>query len=176
MTLYNPRNDQVVDRNPAYSIARSERFLGHEERLRLKHANLPMQYFDHSSFDKTKESGFTMTTGKRWTLKMSKEDETTPGPVYQTQYLGSMARTVDTTEELKNGSFGAFKDKHRVIPTKGFEKAYLGLSSPGPTLYNGSEIAKVKESLSVTRTSQKYSVPRQERFHELKKFIGPSPA
>ena len=42
-----------------------------------------MQYYEnHSSFDKTKESGFTMCTGKKWTLKMSKEDETTPGPAY----------------------------------------------------------------------------------------------
>ena len=75
---------------------------------------------------------------------MSKEDETTPGPVYQTQYLNSMSKKVDMTDELKNGSFGAFRAKQRVIPTKGFERAYLGTSSPGPTFYNGAESAKVK--------------------------------
>ena len=101
-----------------------------------------------------------MSTGKKWTLKMSKEDETTPGPAYQTQYLRSLARGSDTTDELKNGSFGAFKERQRVIPTKGFEKAFLGESSPGPSLYNGSEIAKVKAALSVTKASQKYSVPK----------------
>lgn len=90
--------------------------------------------------------------------------------------MRSIARKVDTTDELKYGSFGAFKDRQRVIPNKGFEKAYLGASSPGPTLYNGSSIAKVKESLSVTRSSQKYSMPKQERFHEVKKFVGPSPS
>ena len=120
--------------------------------------------------------GFTMSTGKCWTLKLSKEDETTPGPVYQTQYLRSVARKVDVTDELKNGSFGAFRERQRVIPNKGFEKAYLGTSSPGPGLYNDAELAKVKASLSVTKSSQKYSVPKQERFHELKKFVGPSPS
>ena len=53
----------------------------------------------------------TQTTGKCWTLKMSKEDETTPGPVYSTQYLRSVAHKVDKTDELKNGSFGAFRDR-----------------------------------------------------------------
>lgn len=42
---------------------------------------------------------------------MSKEDETTPGPVYSTQYLRSVAHKVDKTDELKNGSFGAFRDR-----------------------------------------------------------------
>ena len=42
---------------------------------------------------------------------MSKEDETTPGPAYQTQYLNSISRQVDKTDELKNGSFGAYKDR-----------------------------------------------------------------
>jgi hypothetical protein len=48
------------------------------------------------------------------------------------------------TDELKNGSFGAFKSKQRAIPYKGFEGAYLGISSPGPSLYNGSQVLKVK--------------------------------
>ena len=82
MTVYNPRKEVVVDRDPIFSVAKDKRFVGIEERNREKLANLPTQYFDHSSFDKTKESGFTMSTGKKWTLKMSKEDETTPGPVY----------------------------------------------------------------------------------------------
>ena len=137
MTLYNPRKEQVVDRDPIFSISKDKRFTGIEERNREKLSNLPSQYHDHTSFDKTKESGYTMSTGKKWTLKLTKEDETTPGPVYQTQYLRSMGRAVDLTDELKNGSFGDFRHKQRVIPNKGFEHAYLGLSSPGPTAYNG---------------------------------------
>ena len=82
MTLYNPRKENVNDRDPAYTVAKDRRFTGIEERNRDKLANLPTQYHDHSSFDKTKTHGFSMSTGKTWTLKMSKEDETTPGPVY----------------------------------------------------------------------------------------------
>jgi len=44
-------------------------------------------------------------------------------------------RKVDTTDELKNGSFGAYRDKQRTIPNKGFEKAYLAGDSPGPVFY-----------------------------------------
>lgn len=82
MTLYNPRKENVNDRDPAYTVAKDRRFTGIEERNRDKLSNLPTQYHDHSSFDKTKTHGFSMSTGKTWTLKMSKEDETTPGPVY----------------------------------------------------------------------------------------------
>jgi hypothetical protein len=126
-------------------------------------------------FDDT-EKGFHISTGKKWTLKMSKEDETTPGPVYRTEYLNSIARKIDVTNELKNGSFGAFKERQRTIPYKGFEGAYLGQNSPGPTLYGDTRVSRVKESLSVTRASQKYSMPKNERFHSLKKMNGPSPA
>lgn len=34
--------------------------------------------------DKPSKAGFSMTQGKKWTLKDSKEDETTPGPKYDT--------------------------------------------------------------------------------------------
>lgn len=40
---------------------------------------------EKSEFDVRK--GFSITHGKCWTLKMDKEDETTPGPIYDTQYL-----------------------------------------------------------------------------------------
>ena len=75
---------------------------------------------------------------------MDKKDETTPGPVYQTQYLRSIARKVDDTTELKNGTFGALKDKQRTIPNKGLDVAYLGQDSPGPLIYNGADTAKIK--------------------------------
>ena len=51
--------------------------------------DLPSQYGDKSQFN-DKKRGFSMTTGKAWTLKDSKADETTPGPVYQTQFLQSI--------------------------------------------------------------------------------------
>ena len=95
---------------------------------------------------------------------MDKSDETTPGPVYDTQYLQSVKRKADTTEELKNGSFGAYRDRQRTIPNKGFEKAYVACDSPGPIVYGSMEQAKVKANLSVTRNSNKYSVPRTKRF------------
>ena len=86
-----------------------------------------------SEFDERR--GFSITKGKCWTLKMSKDDETTPGPVYDTQYLQSVMRKVDTTDELKNGSFGAYRDRQRTIPNKGFEKAFVAKDSPGPVVY-----------------------------------------
>ena len=50
-----------------------------------------------------------MSTGKCWTLKMSKEDQTTPGPNYEIQHMNSISKKVEDTEELKNGSFGAYR-------------------------------------------------------------------
>lgn len=69
----------------------------------------PLYEKGRSEFDEKR--GFDMTRGKCWTLKITKEDETTPGPVYETQHLNSMTRRVEQTEELKNGSFGAYRDK-----------------------------------------------------------------
>ena len=82
---------------------------------------------------------------------------------------------MDRTDELKNGTFGAFRDRQRTIPSKGFENAYLGTASPGPQMYQGLETAKVKAALSVTRHSQKYSIGKEKRFQH-KKVLGPSPA
>ena len=135
----------------------------------------PNFYESKSEFD-NRNTGYSMTTGKKWTLKMSKEDETTPGPVYETQLLGSIQKKAQMTDELKNSSFGAFRDRQRQIPYKGFEKAYLGISSPGPTFYGNMEAAKVRAQLSVTKNSSKYSVPREARFFDVRKLDGPSPA
>lgn len=109
---------------------------------------------------------------------MSKEDQTTPGPVYDTQYLNSIQRRVDLTSELKNSSFGDFRHKQKTIPTKGFECAYLGQNSPGPGYYASSSLdaSKVGNQLSINRNSQKYSMPKDVRFQEAKKTAGPSPA
>jgi len=94
-----------------------------------------------------------MSSGKCWTLHLEKEDETTPGPAYSTQYLNSIARKVDTTVELKQGTFGTFRNRQRTIPNRGLEKAFLGCNSPGPTAYNSAESAKVNAQLSVTKAS-----------------------
>ena len=91
-----------------------------------------------SEFD-SKSNGFSISTGKCWTLKTSKRDETNPGPIYETQYLGSVTRKVEKTIQLKRSSFGAYREKQRTIPNKGFEKAYLGVNSPGPTIYGSME-------------------------------------
>ena len=85
-----------------------------------------------------------MSTGKCWTLHTGKDAETTPGPAYDTQYLNSIIRKVETTEELKNGSFGAHKEKQRTVPYSGLEKAYIGSQSPGPSVYGSMEQAKIK--------------------------------
>ena len=98
---------------------------------------------------------------------MTKEDEENPGPAYQTQYLRSIAKQVEDTDELKNGSFGAYKSKQKTIPNKGLEVAYLGEDSPGPMLYNSNQIAKVKAALSVTRNSNKYSVGKVSKQQQI---------
>lgn len=180
MTLYNPNLDSITDKVPAFTIKRDTRFTGIVERNRDQLKNIPNQYSNqafhanNSFLDGGK--GFSMSSGKCWTLHLEKDDETTPGPAYSTQYLNSIARKVDTTTELKQGTFGTFRAKQRTIPNKGLEKAFMGCSSPGPTAYNGSETAKVKSQLSVSKNSQKYSMPKNERFHELSKFNGPAPS
>ena len=70
----------------------------------------PVYEAKRSDFD-DKSRGFDMTRGKCWTLKITKNDQTTPGPVYETQHLNSMSKKVEQTDELKNGSFGAFREK-----------------------------------------------------------------
>ena len=73
-----------------------------------------------------------MTTGKAWTLKDSKADETTPGPAYQTQYLQSIHYKCAKTEPKEMSTFGYFRAKQYQVQYKGLEKQYLGTESPGP--------------------------------------------
>ena len=176
MTLYNPRVESIQDKNPVFSIKKDARFTGIEERNRDQLKNIPNQYSNqafhqnNSFLDGAK--GFSMSSGKCWTLHLEKEDETTPGPAYSTQYLNSIARKVDTTVELKQGTFGTFRNRQRTIPNRGLEKAFLGCNSPGPTAYNSAESAKVNAQLSVTKASQKYSMPKvSENFLSLTSLI-----
>ena len=46
-----------------------------------------------SEFD-NKLNGYSISSGRCWTLKTSKKDETTPGPIYDTQYLDSVTEKV----------------------------------------------------------------------------------
>ena len=157
MNQYHPKFKPITEQIPVFSIQKDPRFRGVAEKNREQLKNVPNQYV--TKFKEYDQSGrHHITSGKCWTLKMAKEDETTPGPAYQTQYLRSIAKQVEDTDELKNGSFGAHKSKHRTIPNRGFEVAYLGQDSPGPMLYNSNKMAKVKAALSVTRNSNKYSI------------------
>ena len=145
MNHYMVKTTAISENRPIYSIKRAGRFEGIEERNRDQRTNIPNQYIkNHSQALFKKNGGYSISSGKCWTLKMDKEDETTPGPVYQTQYLRSIAKHVDGTDELKNGTFGALKDKQRTIPYNGLDVAYLGQDSPGPLIYNGADSAKIK--------------------------------
>lgn len=97
MTSYHPKFDSTNEHIPVFSISKSTRFEGIEERNRTNLQNVPSQYANQNFID-DKLAGFSMSTGKKWTLKMSKEDETTPGPAYDTQYLRSMTHKVDHTD------------------------------------------------------------------------------
>ena len=106
-----------------------------------------------------------MGTGKCWTLKDSKEDEQTPGPIYQTQYLGSITHSVNSTFERKQGTFGAERHKRYPVPYKGMEDEFMGKESPGPQLYT-IEPRLLNQTTSMTRSSQKFSIPLEARFKE----------
>lgn len=45
------------------------------------------------------ELGTGMFTGKRWTLKMSKDDETTPGPAYNPKIAETLIYQSNVSKE-----------------------------------------------------------------------------
>ena len=51
----------------------------------------------------------------------------------------------------------------------------MGKDSPGPGVYESDSTALIKSTLSVTKTSQQYSIPRNERFSYLGKSAVPAP-
>ena len=124
MTKYKPKFGSVSEQIPIYSIQKGPRFQGNAEKNRFLLKNVPNQY--HSKHFLDEEKGHHITRGKKWTLKMSKEDQTTPGPAYDTQYYNSVNKKVDDTTELVNGTFGEHKAKQKTIPAKGFQNEYLG--------------------------------------------------
>ena len=67
-----------------------------------------------------------MSTGKKWTLNIEKDDDVNPGPIYDTQYLQSIDHKVQNTTELLNSTFGTNRDKNKIVPMKGQESAKYG--------------------------------------------------
>ena len=118
-----------------------------------------------------------MTTSKPWTLKDSKEDQTTPGPVYQTQFLQSIHYTCDKTKTAINGTFGSDRKRQYTVQHKGLEKHYFGTESPGPFARYGEKksISELKPVLSVCKNSEKYSFPKKPRIAKDSKVDGPNP-
>ena len=49
--------------------------------------------------------------GKKFQLKTDKIDETTPGPIYKAEYVGSIKQKLDTTDERINSTFGCDKEQ-----------------------------------------------------------------
>ena len=51
----------------------------------------------------------------------------------------------------------------------------MGKDSPGPGVYESDSTGLIKSTLSVTKQSSQYSVPREERFSYLGKSAVPAP-
>ena len=101
-------------------------------------------------------------------MKDSKEDETTPGPIYNTQYINSINSLVDNTSSKTRGNFGLSRDE--TIDSRHSKP------SPGPAKYY-CDYSGHRVKLSVKKTAQEFSVPKNDRglLVVVKKENSPNP-
>ena len=74
--------------------------------------------------------------GKKFTYRITKEDEDGPGPIYKTDYLKSMKYLQDHIEPRSNSTFGCDKETRAKLMYHGQEKHFYGRESPGPGAYS----------------------------------------
>lgn len=110
----------------------------------------PVQYQQQTSSIE-KLGGFSITSSKKWTLKDSKEDETTPGPKYEIQYLNSV-----TDGFKRRGKFGISRDES--IESRATENKIM----VSPAKYYADYIGQ-RIKLSHRRLPQQYSMPKGDR-------------
>lgn len=122
-----------------------------------------------TSFDK-RLANTTITAGKKWTLLTSKEDETNPGPVYETQYLRSINYGIDHSPHKVKGCFGISREE--TIDKRIFFKG----RSPGPSKYYCDYTGK-RIKLSNTKHANEFTMPKCDRglLNRTVKVDGPNP-
>ena len=169
MDTYNPSFKSTKQQTPSYTQSKTERFMQLKDKSTIQ-KNLPTQYHKLTMFDRKNGKGFSMSTGKKWTLHIEKRDDVNPGPIYQTQYLQSIDYQVQNTNEMAVSSFGTNRDKLHLVPMKGQEGVRYGRHSPGPMAHYSAG-GDLRNTLSVTKNSQKFSIPKVSFSGQISPFI-----
>lgn len=133
-----------------------------------------------------------MSTGKKWTLKITKQDDadqkcvipnynhafgkqdfSTPGPVYETHYIRSICGNMDSQSEKKVGNFGI--SRNETIDSR-LIKAKQTKFSVSPDKYYYDYTGK-RVKLSQNKTPLEWSIPRKDRglLNTTLKVDGPHP-
>ena len=106
-----------------------------------------MQYeeSDHTkSFNADPAQMTSMGYGKRYQLKTSKNDETTPGPIYDDK-TKTISESLSCVADKRCSTFGL---KEQKVFAKGQQRALLGKDTPGPAKYS---LEQVNETFLSTK-------------------------
>lgn len=87
---YSPDKVLTLKADPNFSVGRSPRFRLPIAEVNLK-SQLPLNYSEKViNEDKDTYKKVGLGYGKKFTYRITKEDEDGPGPIYKTDYLKSM--------------------------------------------------------------------------------------
>jgi hypothetical protein len=133
---YSPRDELTHPKDPSFSLSKFKRFYKPSSVVDL-HAQIPTQY---SKDPLLKVPTYDlMGLGKRFTYKMNKEDETTPGPgMYDNTDTTSIRNYISNS--VKSGSnsrlaFGVSREQNDKLQLWGQERHFLGREGAEPGAY-----------------------------------------
>ncbi len=105
----------------SFSVGKGDRFIPEYDK-HIAHT-VPHHYCTLEGKSRNKYTGVHIGYGNKFSLKTSKDDETTPAAIYSNDLVTSIAYK-NIVEPKKDSSFGQTYDKYSNICYKGMEKAF----------------------------------------------------
>ncbi|CDW87071.1 UNKNOWN [Stylonychia lemnae] len=155
---YSPSRDNQNFKNVQFSVGKQDRFF-EQTHIKVLKSNLPIQYQPISQEQSDKYNKISIGFGQKMHYKISKEDETTPGPIYNTHEIASISHVNNVPSKL-NSSFGNKYDKWDKVQYHGAEAHFYGREGLGPGAYYNDHDKVTNLNM---KSSQMYSLPKGDR-------------
>eukprot|EP00349_Pseudokeronopsis_sp_Brazil_P002129 CAMPEP_0202964178 /NCGR_PEP_ID=MMETSP1396-20130829/8259_1 /ASSEMBLY_ACC=CAM_ASM_000872 /TAXON_ID= /ORGANISM="Pseudokeronopsis sp., Strain Brazil" /LENGTH=249 /DNA_ID=CAMNT_0049686081 /DNA_START=394 /DNA_END=1143 /DNA_ORIENTATION=- len=163
MAKYRPEDETITKTKIEYSVGREDRFFEPPSQVRAK-SQIPVAYETNMKDLKEQYKGAFIGYGQKRTYKTGKDEESVPGPIYETQSYQSIGRAVSRAKGIKDTQFGNTYDKYDKVFFRGAASHFLGREGKGPgAYYNSGNNDLTFLSTTRSRSQLKYSVPKGDR-------------
>eukprot|EP00347_Sterkiella_histriomuscorum_P018266 403346166 len=134
LNVYSPDQDNIYFKKLQFSVGKQDRFF-EENHIRQIKQNVPISYTTNLTSDKNQYKKIGIGYGQKQQYKVDKEDQTTPGPIYNNHDINSISY-LNRVPSKSQSTFGNKYDKWDRVQYHGGESHFYGREGLGPGAYH----------------------------------------